>query len=167
MKIQLRELSTNDKEDIFQMIREIGPGENGYINSEYEMDYRDFPSYLKGRIKISRGIDLGPQYVPQTMYWLLIDERPVGIGKLRHYLNDDLRRVGGHIGYTIRPSERGKGYGTILLRELIKEAKAKGIDELLLTCEERNIPSKRVIEGNNGELFDILDGKCRYWIKNY
>ncbi|MFC3746986.1 GNAT family N-acetyltransferase [Paenibacillus sp. GCM10012306] len=102
--------------------------------------------------------------VPQTTYWLLINSRPVGIGKLRHYLNDDLRRSGGHIGYTIRPSERGKGYGRIILNELIKAAKQKEIRELLLTCNELNISSRKVIEANSGRLQNFENGKCTYII---
>ena len=80
------------------------------------------------------------------MFWLIIDGRPVGVGKLRHYLNDSLMTVGGHIGYSIRPTERGKGYGNLILKELLKKAREKGIADVLVTCREDNIRSRKVIE---------------------
>lgn len=93
-----------------------------------------------------------------------MDSYPVGIGKLRHALNDQLRKSGGHIGYCIRPSERGKGYGTILLAELLKRAAGMGLEEVMLTCEQNNVTSRKVIEANKGKLNAIEDGKCNYWI---
>lgn len=168
MDIELRELSLNDGIDVFEMIKEIGPGENGFMNGGYNMDYSDFSKYLEKKVNISKGINLNPNHVPQTIYWLYIDSKPVGMGKLHDYLNDDLRKSGGHIGYTIRPSERGKGYGKVILREMLKMAKGKGILEVLLTCREDNIPTKKVIESNGGQLEDTTDnGKCRYWIRGY
>lgn len=165
MTVELRELTTNDGKDIFDMLNEIGPGENGFMNNAYGLSYEEFKSYLQENIHHSKGMNLPPGYVPQTTFWLYIDLKPVGMGKLRHYLNDSLRTHGGHIGYCIKPSERGKGYGTVILRELLKEAKAKEIDNALITCNETNTASRRVIEGNNGVLECIDDGKCKYWIK--
>lgn len=165
MLVELKELSAKDDMDIFDMLKEIGPGENGFMNSAFGISYEEFPGFLAENIDYSKGVNLPPGYVPQTIYWLYINAKPVGLGKFRHYLNDSLRVRGGHIGYCIRPTERGKGYGTIILRELLKEAKAEAVDEALLTCDATNIPSRRVIEGNNGELESIIDGECKYWIK--
>jgi predicted acetyltransferase len=94
----------------------------------------------------------------------VIDSYPVGVGKLRHALNDQLRKSGGHIGYSIRPSERGKGYGTMMLAELLKKAADMGMNELMLTCEPNNVTSRKVIEANKGILNGIEDGKCNYWV---
>lgn len=164
MLIELIELSLDDGREVFNMIKEIGPGENGYVNNGYDMNYEEFPDYLIKNLNMSRGVGLQPQYVPQTMYWLYVDNKPAGIGKLRHYLNDSLRISGGHIGYTIRPAERRKGYGNIILRELLKEAKKKGIEDVLITCDETNTASRNVIKINGCELAEIKDGKC-YWTK--
>lgn len=129
MIVELRELSLDDGMDVFEMLQEVGPGENGFRNSGHDLDYGDFLEYLKNEVDMSegKGIDL-VRYVPQTRYWLIVDGRPVGVGKLRHYLNDYLRTLGGHIGYSIRPSERGKGYGNLILEELLKKARERGID---------------------------------------
>lgn len=167
MHIELRRLSIDDDLEILDMIKEIGPGENGFMNDDYGMNSTEFKEYLKSRRDMSMGINLKPEYVPMTMYWLLINKKPVGIGKIRHYLNDKLKESGGHIGYSIRPSERGKGYGKIILSELLVEARNLGITEAFITCDVDNIRSRHVIEANNGYLEEIKDGKCKYWVKNY
>lgn len=165
MIVELREISADDSNDIFDMLREIGPGENGFMNSAYGLSFEEFPAYLKENMEYSKGINLPSGYVPQTLYWLYIDSRPVGMGKLRHYLNDSLREHAGHIGYCIRPTQRGKGYGTLILAEILKKAKDKCISEVLITCNSANIPSRKVIEGNRGILEGINEGQCKYWIK--
>lgn len=168
MDIELRELSLTDGMDIFEMIREIGLNENGFNNGGYNMEYNDFPSYLQKKVNVSKGINLHPNQVPQTIYWLYVGGKLVGMGKLHDYLNDDLRKSGGHIGYAIRLSERGKGYGNLILREILKKSKEKCILEALLTCSEDNTPSRKVIEANGGQLEDITEqSKCRYWIRNF
>lgn len=165
MTAELRELSLNDGPDVLEMLREIGPGENGFTNSGHDLEPQDFPEYLKVQIDMASGIGIDlDRYVPQTRYWLYVDGRPVGVGKLRHYLNDSLMIEGGHIGYAIRPSERGKGYGTLMLRLLLERAREKGIAEVLVTCREDNILSRKVIERNGGVLDDVVKGGCRYWI---
>lgn len=165
MKIELRECALTDGNDILDMIREIGPGENGFINDGYDMKDSDFGYYLARNASVSQGVGLAQGWVPQTRYWLMINGRPVGIGKLRHYLNDNLRKTGGHIGYCIRPSERGKGLGIILLAEMLKKAGELGIPKALITCNATNIPSRRVIESNGGKLEKAVGGECHYWIK--
>lgn len=167
MVVELRELSLNDGIEIYEMIQEIGPGENGYQNRAYGLGFQEFQSFLSQSKDESLGINLQPQYVPQTVYWLLIDGKPVGIGKLRSHLNDNLRKIGGHIGYTIRPTERGKGYGNIILAELLKKVKEKGINEVLVTCAESNFLSRKIIQSNNGELEATEKGECRYWIRRF
>lgn len=161
---ELKELSVEDGNDILEMLQEIGPGENGFMNDAYELAATEFKSYLARKVDMSRGIELGPHLVPQTTYWLYSDSCPVGYGKLRLYLNEDLRKTGGHIGYCIRPAARGKGYGSILLSQLLKKAKEKNIPRVLLTCLETNAASKGVIENNGGMLERVEDGGCYYWI---
>lgn len=165
MKVELRKLSNKDGRNIYDMLQEIGPGENGFGNCGFNITFDKFSEYIDKNIAFSKGIGLDEKYVPQTIYWLNIDSIPVGIGKLRHYLNDNLRKVGGHIGYSIRPSERKKGYGNLILNEILKEAKKLNIDEVLLTCDADNIPSRKVIEKNNGILESMENGECKYWIK--
>lgn len=165
MNIELKKLSLNDGKEIYEMIKEIGPGENGFVNYGYEINYSGFDDYLKKNDNYSKGINIVPGFVPQTVYWLYAGGVPVGVAKLRDYLTDSLKKSGGHIGYCIRPSQRGKGYGNIILKKMLVEAEKKNISEVLLTCHMDNVPSRKVIEANGGVLQDIFEGRRRYWIK--
>lgn len=109
--------------------------------------------------------------VPDSVFFLLDDSRDrlLGAVNIRHYLNDSLLREGGHIGDGIRPSERGKGYGTEIVRLALMECKKLGIDRVLMTCNKENIASARTIIKNGGVLeneFVNSDGNVeqRYWI---
>ncbi len=163
MDIKLKELSQTDGSDIYEMLQEIGRGDNGFTNDGYGAR-SEFDAFLKKYADASRGINLKPNQVPMTMYWLYVDGIPVGYGKLRHYLNEHLRKIGGNIGYAIRPSMRGKGYAKLILKEMLAKAKELGLEAALLTCLEENRPSRKVIEANAGILYDIEGGECHYWI---
>jgi len=164
-RIELRELTANDGMDVFRMAQEIGPGENGFVNGFFVERFEQFQEKLKRNVWLAKGIDLEPQLVPQTVYWFYVNDVPVGYGKLRHRLNDQLRLHGGHIGYVIRPSERGRGYAVLLLRELLRAADAIGLADALLTCDEHNTPSRRAIERNGGLMIEQETDCCRYLIR--
>jgi predicted acetyltransferase len=119
----------------------------------------------KRNVNFARNVDIEPQYVQQTLYWFYVDGVPVGYGKLRHRLNEGLMHRGGHIGYVIRPSERGNGYAGLFLRELVRQAAILGIDEALLTCDEGNVASRRAIERNGGVLIAQEGDCCKYTIR--
>lgn len=163
--IRLKRLKKEESDEIRSMIREIGPGENGFVNGLYVESEEAYRQKLADNVRIASGEDLPEGRVRQQVYWLYDGDRPVGCGKLRYWLTDALRLHGGHIGYTIRPSERGRGYGTVMLRELLAEAAAAGIGEVMLTCNEDNEASRRVIERCGGRLEKLEEGSCTYWIK--
>lgn len=106
--------------------------------------------------------------VPSTLYFLVDKKRILGAIHFRHELNDELLQNGGHIGYGIRPSERGKGYATKMLEMLLDIIRSKGYKKVLITCDENNIASAKTIENANGILYDKieLEGAVtrRYWI---
>ena len=97
------------------------------------------------------------------------ERRIVGMIDLRHYLNDFLAEYGGHIGYSVRPDERRKGHAKKMLAYTLREARKRGIDRVLITCDDDNIASARTIEANGGvfERFAYLEGEIlrRYWIR--
>jgi len=164
MDIELKELTKDDGREVYDMLQEIVSGENGFQNKAYGLTYKEYKDYLSDNFDMAKGIGLKPEYVPQTIYWFYIDGKVVGMAKLRHYLNDLLKEIGGHIAYAIRPEERGKGYGKKLLNELLKKAKDKEIEKVLLTCDDDNYASRKIIEANGGELSKINNGECKYWI---
>ncbi|GAB3938061.1 GNAT family N-acetyltransferase [Micromonospora vulcania] len=103
-----------------------------------------------------------------TYRWVVEGDRILGAIALRHELNDYLLRVGGNIGYGIRPSARRRGLATWALGRMLDEARALGLDRVLVTCEEQNIASAKTIERHGGVLEDVRDTELgparRYWI---
>ncbi len=97
------------------------------------------------------------------------DNKLIGMVDIRHYLNENLRRHGGHIGYSIRPSERGKGYAKEQLALALEVCKIFGIEKALVTCDKENIASAKTIIANGGVLEnEVLDDDRitqRYWIQ--
>ena len=160
--LYLRRASADDGVEIWSMIREIGPGQNGFHNEGYTVPYSRFHDFLVRIVDMQHGRGLPEGYVPQTTFWAFVGSRPVGISKLRHRLTDALRRTGGHIGYSIRPSERRRGYGTAMLRATLAEAARLGIETTLLTINEDNRPSWRLVERNGGVLVRRAEGKRYY-----
>ena len=83
---------------------------------------------------------------------------------LRLRLNKELLNFAGHIGYSIRPSERDKGYAKEALRQGLQVAKEKNIKRALVTCSTENPASRAVIVANGGVFEDVRNGVERYWI---
>jgi predicted acetyltransferase len=102
--------------------------------------------------------------VPQTTLWLLDGQEYLGRLSIRHALTDQLRIEGGHIGFEIRPTQRRRGYATVMLRTSLPIANELGIDPALLTCDATNIASRRVIESNGGRPTDTGGGTTRFWV---
>ncbi len=106
--------------------------------------------------------------VHATDWWIADGDTYLGAISLRHRLNDYLLRIGGHIGYHVRPSARKRGLATWALGEVLLHARARGLDRVLITCVDDNIASARTIERHGGVLQDVRDtddGRLRrYWI---
>ncbi len=132
---------------------------------------RDFPAFVHLIIGYSRGEGLPDGFIPSTDYWLIDEDEFIGRVSIRHELTEGLRRIGGHIGYQIRPSKRRRGYGTQILALALPKAHDLGLTRMLVTCDETNIGSRKIIEANGGvfeNAVDLDDGsprKLRYWIQ--
>ena len=104
-------------------------------------------------------------FIPCTTYWVMLDDKIVGLANIKHYLNDNLRKKGGHLGLSIAKDYRRKGYGLKATKLLIEKARNEfGIGDILLTNEPNNIPSRNMCEKLGAELTDI-DEHCHYWIR--
>src|SRR5215469_2277378 len=102
-------------------------------------------------------------------YWWITEDRTyLGAITLRHALNDFLLRAGGHVGYGLRPSARGRGLATWALRSILPRARQLGLDRVLVTCDDSNVASARTIEKSGGVLEDLRQTELgltrRYWI---
>ena len=98
------------------------------------------------------------------------DGRVVGMADIRHSLNEFLAAYGGHIGCGVRPSERGRGYGTAILRLALARAGALGLPRVMLACYRDNAASRRMIltcGGRKQREFTHTDGKTVevFWIE--
>lgn len=141
-------------------------------DERYSAELTDLSGYLERISRYARAGNLPPDRVPGDEFWLLaFGDRILGRSKLRHRLTPALEREGGHIGYDIRPSERRKGYGTLILKLTLEKARGLGLERVLLTCDTDNVASAGVIVRNGGEMrgraITGRSGKMisRYWIR--
>ena len=131
-----------------------------------QMNYRDYDAYVS-QLEFAQ---TNERWVKDSVLFALDEERNrlIGAVNIRHELNEYLLLHGGHIGDGVRPSERGKGYGTRIVRLALEKCLELGIDRVLMGCDKENIPSARTIIKNGGVLENEVvteDGiEQRYWI---
>ena len=154
-----------EKADIDTDIRYAGfSGLQKYRNN-YEEWLNEIERYSK-KETIPEGL------VPADVFFSVrkVDNKVVGIINIRHELNEYLYRYGGHIGYSILPSERRKGYAYKQLMLALKYCKSIHINRVLITCLDYNIGSSKTIEKSGGTLENIVKNEQknkiykRYWI---
>jgi predicted acetyltransferase len=137
----------------------------------YALALRDFDAYLR-KVEASRRVENLPEgWVAGIEFWLENSGQIIACARLRLGLTPDLENEGGHVGYDVRPTMRRRGYGTALLGLVLAEARALGIERVLVTCDDDNAGSITVIERNGGALAGCgvsnRTGKPirRYWIE--
>ena len=167
-QIELRPLRVEDEMTFLDAIRE-------FMDSEMEFAFQynpnvNFEEYVNIVNSWPYGKNLPSDFVPSSYYVAVIADKIVGRVSFRHKLNDFLERIGGHIGYAVLPSQRGRGYAKNMLRQSLRFAKEIGLNRVLITCDVNNIASIRVVEANNGILENTTNEpelkiqKNRYWI---
>jgi predicted acetyltransferase len=165
----LRELTSKDQLAYEHMLEawDESPGFNmlyGLIGS------LSFESILRVHEEAKLGINLKEGDVPATSLYAFIGDQIVGKVSVRHELNDYLRNIGGHIGYGVLNEHRGKGYASQMLEGALGYCRSLGLSRVLVTCDENNLASRKVIEKNGGVLENFYDPgkgaprKMRFWI---
>jgi predicted acetyltransferase len=156
------------KESFLEAVAEFEPHEQNMI-VERRLAGGDFDRYLKVVEAWTRGEQMPLGWVSVSTFWLIDDGVYVGSTNVRHELNRYLHDYGGHIGYTIRPTKRRMGYGTEICRLALEESKKLGLTRVLITCDDDNVGSRKIIEANGGVLEDVVPQpdvnvpKRRYW----
>jgi len=132
----------------------------------------DYDGYLRRLRDNAAGRNLPAGRVSDSHFWLVRGQRILGTVRIRHELTPELSVVGGHIGYDVRPSERGKGYACRMLGLALDEARRLGLRRVLLTCGKANAASAAVIRRNGGRLENEVSSPDntgelmqRYWIE--
>ena len=169
MNIRLVKLSEQYQEQLIEMMDEwCATGEKIVPYAIRKNDYHDFQYYLDN-LQITEEVD---GKVPDTTLFCLDVDRNIFVGavNIRHYLTEEMLVNAGHIGDGIRPSERRKGYATVMIGLALKEAKKLGIHRVLMCCDKENIASAKSIINNGGILENevVVNGvtEQRYWIEN-
>ena len=145
--------------------------EERLYSPDTEHIFEDNDTYLEKFERYRLGINLKPNYVPQTTLWLVDDKHFYGEIHLRHKLNDKLLICGGTIGYGIRWSKRGHGYGKLMLKLGLDYCKnVLDIRKAMITCNVENSASEGVMLANNAVFGEIVtdpeDGRLlkKYWV---
>lgn len=131
---------------------------------------KTYEALLDEFYRAENDINLPKGYVPDSNYLFMDDNDILGFVNIRHYLDEILFKIRGHIAYGLRPSARGKGLSKIMFRLALDEAKQKGIDKILMVADKSNEASKKTILSCGGilkdEVYDVTDHEiiCRYWI---
>lgn len=139
----------------------------GLEDTESFAEWVDFENRLKKRY--------GENCTPSSVYLAVrvSDDCLVGIIDFRHRLSEFLFQYGGHIGYSVRSTERRKGYASQMLHLVLEKCREHGLSKVLVTCDKENEASRRTIVRNGGVLenevavsgiMDIYGYVQRFWI---
>jgi len=102
-------------------------------------------------------------HVPSTTLWWVSNDDYLGRVAIRHRLTAGLLNSGGHIGYDVRPTARKRGHATAMLAATLRVAAGLGIERALITCDDTNVGSRKVIEANGGVFEDQRGAMLRFW----
>ena len=146
--------------------------ENPLINGAAGLNnFSSIEDWLEELKKRSSEATVPEGLVPSSTY-LGVREKDnyiIGMIDIRHYLNDFLKQFGGNIGYGVRKTEKNKGYAKQMLKLALEKCKELKIKKVLITCDEDNIASEKVILSANAKFEDIRSfegkNKKRFWIE--
>ena len=168
--LKLVEVSENFREQVleykdeFDNNNEILHGTAGLGKAE------NFEEWLKAIVDNSFEETVRQGFVPSSTYLAVRveDDKLLGMIDIRHKLNEYLFNFGGHIGYSIRKSERRKGYAKEMLGQALGQCREMGLDKVLITCDKENIASASTIKSQGGVLENEVNEEDeivqRYWI---
>lgn len=162
--VELVDPCTGVRESFLRALLEY-QAEGRYLDLDREVLEGNFEAYLRELVaQADPATPRPPGRVPETTLWYVAGSEFLGRIAIRHRLTTKLRQFGGHIGYDVVPTARGKGHATCMLGLALPVARKLGIDRALLTCDRDNIASRKVIEANGGIVDDDATERLRFWI---
>ncbi len=168
MNLEFRKPVPNDAQEITNYKAEFQKNGMDVTGTLFRISAEEWLEHIK---KMENGDN--PDSVPCLQYGLFDadNNRLLGLIQIRLALKGYLADFGGHLGYSVRPSERRKGYAKTMLKAALNICKNSGIEKVLITCLEDNIASAKTIESCGGILeqitYDDVNYKAnmkRYWI---
>ena len=166
----LRPLNVDDKAEAVEAHHEMASdGFDFLLDTTGSFDETGpWEAYLERLASLQNGENVPASWVPSTFLVAEVDGQIVGRVSIRHQLNEYLETRGGHIGYGVRPAFRGRGHATEILDRALKIVRELGVNRVLVTCDDANDASSKVIERAGGVLENMLhEGEeiiRRYWI---
>lgn len=170
MSLILRELTEQDEEAFFAGMLEWEGEELSWYTFAWKagMPYSEMLQILA---REAAGINLAPGRVQHTMLYCFLEEKIIGRVSVRHELNDNLRKRGGHLGYSVAPRFRQQGFAGEMVRGALAYCRQLGLQSILVTCGDNKTPSWKLIERNGGKLENLIwdeedkETIRRYWIE--
>jgi predicted acetyltransferase len=157
------------RESVLEGLREF-QAERRFAHLDLAPIAADFPAYVAAQRARTDAANLPLDQIPETVLWLVDREIFIGRLSIRNTHDEALIRTVGNIGYMIRPSQRRMGYGTAILSLALPAAQALGLTRVLVTCDEDNVASRKIIERHGGRLEGTTPSRTspgltlRYWI---
>ncbi|PTV98378.1 putative acetyltransferase [Halanaerobium saccharolyticum] len=165
-KLLLIEPSYEYKDKFLKAVKDYkNANENVHYNL-YKPALENFKQFVNDLQDHAKGKNLPKGWRRYSTYWLITSKTQEIIGIIR--IRNKPLKIYGHIGYDVPPSYRGNGYGTKLLKLSLEKAKQMNIKKLMVTCDEDNIGSIKIIEKNSGKFVDkVFDKEDQVYVNRY
>jgi len=169
MNIVLTPMSPGRDAEFDAMLAEYrAAGETNVYQGDFAIAWQGYTAFYELLSRMKHGGYPAPDIVPMDSYFIERDGRVLGDLYIRSRLSARLEKLGGNIGYRVRPSERNRGVATAALRLALQKLAAIGVERALLTCRDTNAASARVIEKCGGMRAENSETKYgisrRYWV---
>ncbi len=158
-----------DEWEFYEFVGEFITADEKFTPHTLDQKGMEYEKYIDHLNSSAKATNLPEGWVPESTHFLVDDEGKIhGSASIRHYLTDKLLLIGGHVGYGVRKSSRGNGYGSLLLKLSLQFLQTIDVKKALVTCDKSNLASAKVIKNNSGILDSegVVDDVIiqRYWI---